>query len=715
MTRFHPAIAAVALAATTIAASGRFAAASPQSPMPQNPTPPTAAAVDPYLWLEDVAGDQALAWVKARNAASTQALANDDTFKALQAGILAILDSDARIPGVGKHGEFFYNFWQDAKNPRGLWRRTTLAEYRKPEPAWEVVLDLDALGKQENENWVWHGAQWLLPERQRVLLSLSRGGADASVVREFDMTTKAFVKDGFVLPEAKSTVSWRDRDSIFVASDFGKGSLTASGYPRVAKLWRRGTPLASATTIAEGKTEDVFLQATRDQTPGFERDFVYRGITFYTNELFLLRANTPVKIDKPDSANASMHREWLLLELREDWQVGGRTYTGGSLLAIKVDSFLAGERTFDVLFAPSERTSLSGHSGTRNHLLVTVLDNVKSRVLVMTHRDGAWHQEPLPGLPEFGTISAAAVDDDAGDDYWLTVTDYLTPTSLFLGTVGKGPATKLKSLPAFFDASGLQVEQREAKSKDGTRVPYFLVSPKGLARDGKNPTLLYGYGGFEVSLTPTYSATVGASWLAKGGCFAVANIRGGGEFGPKWHQAALKQNRNKCYEDFAAVAQDLIAQKITSKTHLGIQGGSNGGLLMGNMFTMYPELFGAVVCQVPLLDMQRYHKLLAGASWMGEYGDPDQPAEWAWLQRYSPYHNVRAGTAYPKVLFTTSTRDDRVHPGHARKMMARMMEQKHDVLYYENIEGGHGGAADNKQAAFMSALAYAFLWKTLRG
>ncbi len=682
-----------------------------RSTMPQEPK---AAPTDPYLWLEDVTGDKALDWVRARNAESQKALTGSEQFQQLQAGILAILDSDARIPYVGKHGEHLYNFWQDAKNPRGLWRRTTLAEYRKAEPQWDLVLDLDALGKQEKENWVWHGASWLLPDRTRVLLSLSRGGADASVVREFDMTTKQFVANGFALPEAKGQVSWRDRDSIYVATNFGEGSMTASGYPRVVKLWQRGTPLSSATTVAEGKTEDVFVHAYRDQTKGFERDFVYRGVTFYTNEVFLLRDGKPVKLDKPDSANAGAHREWLLLELREPWQVGGKTFAGGSLLACKLESYLAGERTFDVLFAPTERSSLSGYSGTKNHILLTVLDEVKSRVFVLTHKDGVWQREALAGLPEFGTISASAIDDEEGDDYFLTITDYLTPTSLQRGTIGKGPAETLKSLPAFFDTAGLAVEQRQALSKDGARIPYFLVMKKGIERTGKNPTLLYGYGGFEVSLTPSYSATVGTSWLQKGGVYAVANIRGGGEFGPKWHQAALKQNRHKCYEDFAAVAEDLIAQKITTTKHLGIQGGSNGGLLMGNMFTRYPGLFGAVVCQVPLLDMQRYHKLLAGASWMGEYGDPDNATEWTWLQKFSPYHNLHSDTFYPKVLFTTSTRDDRVHPGHARKMMARMVEQKHDVLYYENIEGGHGGAADNKQAAFMAALAYAFLWQTLK-
>ena len=679
-----------------------------------NPAAP-AATDDPYLWLEDVGGDKALAWVRAQNEVSKKQLTESASFAETQARILAILDSKERIPYVGKQGPHLYNLWQDAQNPRGLWRRTTADSYRTEQPAWEVVLDLDALGKQEGENWVWKGASWLLPDRDRVLLSLSRGGADASVVREFDVTRKQFVEGGFTLPEAKSTIAWHGRDAIFVATDFGPGSLTTSGYPRIVKRWQRGTPLTAATIVGEGKPDEIYCYAFRDQTVGFERDFVYRGLTFYTNELHWLRDGAATKIDKPDSANAGVHREWLLIELRDDWTVGGATHKGGSLLACRFDDFVAGKRTFDVLFAPSPTTSLSGWSGTKNHLLVSTLEDVKSRVAVWTHADGKWSSAPLPGLPEFGAVAASPVDDEEGDDYWLTVTDYLTPTSLWQGTIGVGAATQWKSLPKFFDASGLRVEQRFATSADGTRIPYFLVARQDLARNGANPTLLYGYGGFEVSLTPGYSASVGASWLQKGGVYAVANIRGGGEYGPRWHQAALKQNRMKCYEDFAAVARDLIAQKITSPKKLGIQGGSNGGLLMGNMTTLYPELFAAVVCQVPLLDMKRYHKLLAGASWMGEYGNPDVPEEWAYLQRWSPYQNVKPGVKYPRVLFTTSTRDDRVHPGHARKMFARMQEQGHDALYYENIEGGHGGAADNKQAAFMSALSFEFLWRVLGG
>jgi prolyl oligopeptidase len=691
---------------TALCVASALFAQSPAS-MPQDPN-------DPHLWLEDVGGDKALAWVREQNDASTKELTADPRFEPTRSRILSILDSTARIPYVQKHGAHYYNLWQDAKNPRGQWRRTSLDEYKKEQPAWELVLDLDALGKQENENWVWKSAAWLQPDCTRVLMQLSRGGADAVVTREFDVVEKKFVEGGFALPEAKANVSWRDRDSILVGTDFGEGSLTSSGYARIVKVWRRGTPLSSADVIFAGKPDDVFVYGYRDQTKGFERDFVQRAITFYTNEQFVVRDGKLTQIEKPDSANASVHREWLMIELRDDWEVGGKTHKAGSLLACKFDEYLAGSRAFEALFEPTERSSLSGFAGTKNHVLLTTLDNVRTKVDVLTATDAGWKREPLPGLPEFGTVSASAVDDEEGDAYWLTITDYLTPTSLFLGEIGKGPAQKLKSLPSFFDATGMQIEQREAKSKDGTRVPYFLVAKKDAPRNSANPTLLYGYGGFEVSLTPGYSAGVGANWLERGGVYVVANIRGGGEFGPKWHQAALKQNRNKCYEDFAAVAEDLIAQKITSPAHLGIQGGSNGGLLMGNMTVMYPKLFRAVVCQVPLLDMLRYHKLLAGASWMGEYGNPDDAEEAKWLMRYSPYHNVKKDETYPRVLFTTSTRDDRVHPGHARKMFARMKEQGHNVLYYENIEGGHGGAADNKQAAFMNALATTFLWRTLQ-
>jgi prolyl oligopeptidase len=669
---------------------------------------------DPYQWLEDVSGAKSLAWVKERNTESTNELTRSADFQALDRRILEILDSDDRIPVVQKLGLHYYNFWRDRKNPRGLWRRTTLEEYRKAKPAWEVVLDLDSLGKEEKENWVWHGAQALKPDYQRALISLSRGGADASVVREFDLIDKTFVSDGFTLKEAKSQVAWRDRDSVFVGTDFGPGSVTDSGYPRIVKEWKRGTLLAEASMVIEGQINDMSVSARRDLTPGFERDIVIRRPTFWTSEVFLRREGKLVKIDKPADAVASFVREWLLLQLRSDWKIGEQTFPAGALIATDLEKFLNGGHEFNTLFEPGERVSLAGSTATRNHVVVTELDNVRSRIYVLDHREGRWRREPLPGLPEFGDVSIQAIDPDQSDEYFLHVTDFLTPSALALGTIGGGPAEKLKQLPAFFDALSSTVSQHEAVSPDGTRIPYFEVARKDLVKNGQNPTLLYGYGGFEVSMLPSYRPTVGAAWLEKGGVYVVANIRGGGEFGPKWHQSALKANRYRAFDDFIAVSDDLVRRKVTSPAHLGIQGGSNGGLLMGNMLVRRPGLFGAIVCQVPLLDMRRYNKLLAGASWMGEYGNPDLPDDWAFIRGFSPYHNVEKAVKYPRTLFTTSTRDDRVHPGHARKMVAKMKDQGHDVIYFENIEGGHGGAADNKQAAFMQALAYTFLWNELK-
>ena len=669
---------------------------------------------DPNQWLEGVEDAKALEWVQGLNAQTVAELTRSGDFKRIQARTLEILDSNEKIPYASKMGQHYYNFWRDADHVRGIWRRTSLDEYRKAEPAWETVLDIDALAKAEDENWVYAGADCLQPEYRRCLIQLSRGGADANVVREYDVVDKAFVKGGFELPEAKSGMGWIDIDHVFVGTDFGPGSMTSSGYSRIAKRWTRGTPLSAAQTVYEGKADDVWVFAFADTTPGFERQGVYRGITFYTNEAYLLQGDQLVKIDKPDSANANFHREWLLLELREDWSVGGKTWPAGSLLVTRLDNFMAGKREFDALFTPTERSSMAGYSPTRHHIIVNELDNVKNRVYVWTPGEGGWTRQPMAGLPEFGEVSVSAVDAQDSDAYWATVTDFLTPTSLHYGEIGHGTPELLKSLPAFFDASKLAVSQHEAISADGTRVPYFQVAAKDLTLDGKNPTILYGYGGFEVSMTPSYMANYGDSWLNKGGVWILANIRGGGEFGPKWHQAALKANRHKAYEDFIAVAEDLIERKVTSTEHLGTMGGSNGGLLMGNMLTLRPDLFGAIVCQVPLLDMQRYHKLLAGASWMGEYGNPDDPEEWKYIQTFSPYHNVKADVQYPRTLFTTSTRDDRVHPGHARKMVAKMKQQGHDVLYYENIEGGHGGAANAAQRAFMTALALTFFSRELR-
>ncbi|HMJ90211.1 MAG TPA: prolyl oligopeptidase family serine peptidase [Candidatus Acidoferrum sp.] len=671
------------------------------------------AGADPYLWLEDVTASKSLAWAREQNAVSTRELEAQPDFEKTRARVLSILDSKERIPFVSKHGKYVYNFWRDAKNVRGLWRRTTLDDYRRPLPNWETVLDLDQLGAREKENWVWKSANVLDRDYDRALIALSRGGADASVIREFDLKKKTFVTNGFTLPEAKSRVDWRNRDTLYVGTDFGAGSMTKSGYPRIAKEWKRGTPLSEARTLFEATVDDMSVAATHVRDHGREYDFIERRPTFFTDEVFVRRGDKWMRIDKPDDAELRTFGDHLLIKLRTDWMVGGTTHRGGSLLATDFDAYMKGDRELTVLFEPSERTSLEDISATKSFLVLTELDNVRSRPFLLRHSRGKWTRQALDA-PKFGTVHVSGIDANESDDYFMTVEDFLTPPSLYLGTAGKEQREKIKSLPAFFNADGLEIEQFEAKSKDGTRVPCFQVSRKGLKLGGSNPTLLYGYGGFEISLTPSYNPSIGSVWLERGGVYVIANIRGGGEFGPRWHAAARKENRQRAYDDFIAVGENLIARKVTSPKHLGIQGGSNGGLLMGAMLTQRPELWGAIVCQVPLLDMRRYNKLLAGASWMDEYGDPDKPEQWAYIQKYSPYQNVSAGQRYPRTLFMTSTRDDRVHPGHARKMVARMKEQNHDVLYYENIEGGHGGSANNEQAAYMRALGVTFLWKQLQ-
>jgi prolyl oligopeptidase len=675
-------------------------------------TPPApGAAPDPNLWLEEIDGTRQLDWVRQHNAETVKKYAGTAEFKQLEARILEVLDSDARIPFVAKIGDHYYNFWRDKEHPRGLWRRTSPAEYRKDRPAWETVIDLDALAKAENENWVWHGAECLKPENRRCLVMLSRGGADADVVREFDLAARQFVKDGFTLPEAKTQVAWKDQDTLYVATDFGPGSMTASSYPRIVKEWKRGTPLSAAATVYEGRHEDMSISAYRDHTPGFERDFVHRQLAFYDSESFLRGKDGKLtKIDVPSDAATDVHREWLLVNPRSDWNVGGRTYKAGTLLAARFDDYMAGKREFTVLFEPTDTTALDAYSWTRHHLILNVMDNVVNRLEVLTPQAGDWKRESLGGAPALSTVAADGIDADESDDYFMTVSGFLQPTTLYAGTLGQGEPQAIKHSPSFFDASRYAVSQHFATSKDGTRVPYFEIAPKGLKLDGKNPTLQYGYGGFEISLQPAYSGSVGRAWLEKGGVYVIANIRGGGEYGPRWHKAALKADRLRAYEDFAAVSEDLFKRGVTSPAHLGAMGGSNGGLLMGNMLTLYPQLYGAIVSQVALLDMQRYTHLSAGASWIAEYGDPDKPDEWAWIRTFSPYTNAKAGQKYPPVLFTTSTRDDRVGPVHARKMYAKLAGLGYDAAFYENIEGGHGAAADNRQAAFMSALGYTYLW-----
>ncbi len=668
---------------------------------------------DPYLWLEAVDGARSLDFARAASARTLAALRERAEFAQIRDEVREVLDSRERIAQVAVHGDYLYNFWQDRANPRGLWRRTTWAEYRKPQPAWEPVLDVDALARDEMENWVWKNVQCLPPRGDRCLISLSRGGGDAIVVREFDIAKRQFVADGFLLPEGKTDVEWRDRDTIYVSTDFGPGSMTDSGYARIVKRWNRGTPLAQAATVFEGQRTDVGVGAwvDHDVRDGSTRitEGVRRSIAFYNGETFVLRDGAPVRLAVPNDADAQIVGPWLIVRLRSEWSTGGHSYPVGALIAANAQEFLGGKRAFEVLFEPTARTALQKvWSATRNTIVLDVLDNVRSRVFVMTPAANGWRRQEI-ALPSLGAASARPVDRYTSDQVFITYQDFLTPPTLFIGSAD-APLEKLKSMPAFFDASQMVVQQLEAGSRDGTRVPYFVVGPRAV----KNaPTMLYGYGGFENALEPFYSGTLGRAWLARGGVLVVANIRGGGEFGPAWHQAALKEKRQNSFDDFIAIAEDLARRGIAQPGQIGIRGGSNGGLLVGAALTQRPELFGAAVAQVPLLDMKRYNKLLAGASWMAEYGDPDVAEQWAYIARYSPYQNVRKDARYPPTLFVTSTRDDRVHPAHARKMFARMREQGHDAWYYENIEGGHGAASNNEQRALMAAIEYTFLWKHL--
>ena len=692
---------------------------------------------DPYLWLEDVNGARALDWARARNALTERILKARPDYASTYRSLLAIFNSRDRIATVTRRGDWFYNFWQDEAHKRGLVRRAKLDDYRRADVPWETVLDLDAIAQAEHENWTWHGMQCLGPSYRRCLVSLSRGGADADVVREFDSVDKGFVADGFVLPEAKSEVDWIDGDNVYVATDFGLGSLTASGYPRIVKHWRRGTALTAAETVFEAAPEDVGVGVSVERTPGFERTVFSRLVDTQKSKRFLREGDRLIRIDVPDDARIDFMRDVLLIELRSDLKLGDETFVAGSLLATDAAAWLDGRRDATALFTPTPTRSLAGWQQTRDTLVLNVLDNVASR-LEERKKTGTSFARRAVQAPFPGTIGITALydplvdgvpaepghpavrglsDGSLAERYWFSYVDFLTPDSLALATAGSDERERLKTRPPLFDADGMHVDQFFATSKDGTRVPYFVVWPRGLSAaepgDGETPTLLYGYGGFEVSLQPFYSGAWGKEWYERGGIFVLANIRGGGEFGPTWHQAAIKARKQKSYDDFVAVAEDLVARKFTTPRHLGIEGGSNGGLLVGAVMVQRPDLFGAVVSQSPLLDMRRYSKLLAGASWMGEYGNPDAEADWAVISRYSPYQNVKSGVKYPGVLLTTSTRDDRVHPGHARKMAAKMLKQGHDVLFFENIEGGHAGAADNEQRARLGALTFTYLWRQL--
>ncbi|MET0620323.1 MAG: prolyl oligopeptidase family serine peptidase [Thermoanaerobaculia bacterium] len=670
---------------------------------------------DPFQWLEEVQGEKALAWVKQQNAKTLAVLEALPEYKPIYARTLEILDSKEKIPTPELLGDMVYNFWKDEVHERGIWRRTTLTSYRTASPKWETVLDVDALAKAEGKSWVFQSSACLPPSYTRCLIELSPGGSDAAVVREFDTKTKKFVSDGFSLPEAKSSVAWRDEDTVWVGTDFGPGSMTTSGYPRIVKLWKRGTPLSAAKTIFEAAPEDVGAFGTSEILSDGRYDIVTRyPPMIFRQDLYLLRGDRLVKLDLPQDIDPRVFfRGRFLFSLRSDWTpvAGGKTYREGSLLALPVEEILSGKPRIEVLFEPSARVSLANVKRTKDRVLLETLDNVKSRITALTLKDGVSERSEVP-TPGLGTADLTATSDDT-ETFFYTYEDFKTPDSLWLSENGGAPA-KVKTMPAFFDASGITTEQFEATSKDGTKIPYFVVRPKSAPTDGTAPALLYGYGGFEAPMVPTYSGALGSAWLARGGVYVLANIRGGGEFGPAWHKAAMKENHIRNFEDFSAVAKDLVARKITSPRNLGIMGGSKGGLLVGGTFALYPDLMHAVVVQVPLADMRRYSKLLAGASWMAEYGDPDKPEEWAYIQTWSPYHLLKKDAKYPTPFFWTNTRDDRVHPGHARKMVAKMEAQGHPVYYFENTEGGHGSGAVNKQKAQVTALEYAYLWMMLR-
>lgn len=674
---------------------------------------------DSLLYLEEVEGPKALEWVRAQNEISLQRLQSDPLYPKFFNQTKKILTASDRIPFGKIRGRWVYNFWQDTAHVRGIWRRTSLSEYQKPNPNWDTLIDFDKLAKEENENWVYKGVSCLAPDYQRCLLFLSRGGKDAKVVREFDINRKAFVKDGFVLPEAKSSVDWLNENEIFVATDWGEGSLTESGYPRIVKKWKRGTLLSSAEVIFEAEEDSIGAGAFSILRPEGELHFISESLTFYTSDFYLLSSNQLLKLPIPQDAEIlNVFKNQIIMKLRSGWRVKQANETvefaQGDLVSFSVNEFLKTAKLGDVkrVFSPSSTMAVQELEAGRESLYISYLDEVTGKVLDVKFENERWVTKPVP-IENQGTVNLISADPFTHLSL-VTYESYTEPTKLLLLNSKSNSLKVIQRLPARFSSSGLEVEKAFAKSKDGTLVPYFLIKKKSAPLNGKLPTLLYGYGGFEVSLTPFYSAAIGKNWLERGGAFVVANIRGGGEFGPSWHQAALKSNRQKAFDDFLAVAEELIARKVTSPAHLGIQGGSNGGLLVGAAFTQKPELFNAVICQVPLLDMLRFHMLLAGASWKGEYGDPEVSSEKKFIKAYSPFQNLKEDREYPEVLFITSTKDDRVHPGHARKMAAKMEAFKKPFLYYENIEGGHSASANLIQRAQMSALEMVYLSRKLQ-
>ena len=672
-----------------------------------------------HLYLEEVLGEQALTEVKSWNARSLDRLMSDPLFTQLNKQALEIVNSKDKIPYVGYRNGEVHNFWQDQQHERGLWRKSTLASYLSDSPVWETILDIDALAQSEDKNWVYKGRNCLAPDYQRCLVNLSDGGKDAVVRREFNAKTKSFVEDGFVSQESKGSIEWIDHNTVIIGVDFGGNTMTDAGYPMVAKIWYRGTPLASAVEIDRGESTDVgYWGGVVELTDGRREIIATRAVSFYHTEYYWFKRTDAgssferVRIPVPAKSDFNgEHKGQALFKLNEDW----RGFKSGDLVSFSLYDFIdgAGIKIINLVFRPDENVSMENLGITKSNVLLSIYRDVTGAAFAFDWDGSSWTSKLLP-FSMNGSVSIGSTHPKE-DIAFISTEGFLNPDTLYTFNTATGEKTKAKSLPNWFDASNMVSEQFFVASKDGTQVPYFVIRDKDIALDGKNPTLLYGYGGFEISLNPSYSATRGKLWLQRGGVYVLANIRGGGEYGPKWHQAGLKTQRQRIYDDFIAVAEDLIARDITSPQHLGIQGGSNGGLLMGVMLTQRPDLFNAVVCAVPLLDMLRYHRLLAGASWMGEYGDPDDEIEGQFLRSISPYHNLDPRVDYPEIFFITSTKDDRVHPAHARKMAKRMEDQEHRFLYYENIDGGHSAAANLKETAKRVALQYTYLTQKLTG
>ncbi|HEY5381467.1 MAG TPA: prolyl oligopeptidase family serine peptidase [Acidobacteriaceae bacterium] len=680
-------------------------------------TAQTPQSADKYLWLEDVSSARSMQWVKQHDEQTSKVLDTDPRYAKFQAEALEIAENPDRLPAPGLINHTVYNLWKDAQHPHGLLRRTSIENYRSAHPQWETVLDYDALGKAEKVNWVPHGLDCLYPGDKFCLVTLSAGGEDASTLREFNLQTASFVPNGFELSHSKQQVAWLDHDTLLVSRDWGPGTMTVSGYPFVIKEWKRGTPLSDAKEIFRGKPNDVGADAfTEHDAEGHMLTLFLRRPSFFETRYSV---QTPAGIRPlalPAKADLSgMLNGHVLVRLHENWtpSAGGPSFAAGSLLELQLADVLRdpGHLKPAVIFAPTSKEFLQSVAMTRNGLIVTTLDNVEGRAYVMTRTQHGWTRHSLP-TPSHGSVQILSAND-LGDEFFLGITGFLTPPSAWLGDAATGSLTEAKSEPPRFDASNDVVEQREATSKDGTRIPYFVVHRKDIQLNGSNPTLLTAYGGFEVSETPAYSANVGKLWLENGGVYVLANIRGGGEFGPAWHEAGLKTHRQRIYDDFAAVAEDLIARKVTSTPRLGIMGGSNGGLLMGVEMTEHPDLWKAIVIQVPLLDMLRFEHIAAGASWVGEYGSVSNPAERAFLASISPYQQLKPDVKYPTPFIFTTTKDDRVGPQHARKFAAKMEEFHEPFFYYEIVEGGHGAGADLKEEAGTWAMTYVYLARQL--